>query len=182
MQLHVHLKALHECTDGIRLAASELLDEQWAGRNHERMVRRSCASLPCYLALLERERDVVGHVAVLRVVGDERSVIVESVVVARVQRGRGFGRVLMALAEQWIVENVDGVQCVYLSTRDRQGFYEHLGYEPIDYAVSAVHTGVGDMHKRLEALQLKRGGGSTRSAAGTTHSWYKKSIVNSGNW
>jgi N-acetylglutamate synthase-like GNAT family acetyltransferase len=63
----------------------------------------------------------------LRCVEDSEAVIAESVVVAERVRGRGYGRVIMELMHAQAQSL--GFQTVYLCTRDKRDFYQHLGYE-----------------------------------------------------
>ncbi|XP_074645026.1 uncharacterized protein LOC141901590 [Tubulanus polymorphus] len=49
------------------------------------------------------------------------------VVVRKSERGKGYGRVLMNMTEQHAVM-LNFTSC-YLTTHDKQNFYQHLGYE-----------------------------------------------------
>uniref|UniRef100_A0A0L8I1Z9 N-acetyltransferase domain-containing protein n=1 Tax=Octopus bimaculoides TaxID=37653 RepID=A0A0L8I1Z9_OCTBM len=65
-----------------------------------------------------------------RVVGIEKACFVESVLVDKEYRGQGLGRKIMIASEEFAARL--GFQTMYLSTHDKQGFYEHLGYQYCD--------------------------------------------------
>nr|XP_054759697.1 N-alpha-acetyltransferase 80-like [Lytechinus pictus] len=119
--------ALHEnthLTDG----CVEILNDEWprskAARLHS--ITKSCPTLPYSLILVENESTVVGYCRLAKVISDDKSVLVESVVVDKKRRGQGLGRCVMEMAEQHAAKA--GFHRMYLCTKDKQGFYQHLGY------------------------------------------------------
>ncbi|CAH1277721.1 NAT6 [Branchiostoma lanceolatum] len=110
----------------------ELLNSEWPRSQalRERNLEKSNDDLPCSIVMLERSRSgrekVVGYCKISRVLGMADSVVVESVVVSIENRGRGLGRRLMENMED--IAQRFGFKKVYLSTHDKQGFYERLGY------------------------------------------------------
>ncbi|XP_030812878.1 N-alpha-acetyltransferase 80 [Camarhynchus parvulus] len=122
-------------------ACAELLGEEWGKSRASRLhsLQRSSDAFPACLLLLrspaaprEGPCELVGHVRLSRVLSRPHDLFVESVVVARALRGRGYGRRLMEAAEQWA--RARGFRCLRLTTHDKQHFYAHLGYvlgEPV---------------------------------------------------
>ncbi|XP_057888224.1 N-alpha-acetyltransferase 80 [Melospiza georgiana] len=127
-------------------ACAELLGEEWGKSRASRLhsLQRSSDAFPACLLLLRSRGpsdspatrqgpcELVGHVRLSRVLSRPRDLFVESVVVARALRGRGYGRRLMEAAEQWA--RARGFRCLRLTTHDKQHFYAHLGYvlgEPV---------------------------------------------------
>ncbi|XP_022083069.1 N-acetyltransferase 6-like isoform X2 [Acanthaster planci] len=70
---------------------------------------------------------VIGYCRLAKVISVPSSVLIESVVVPKNLRGQGLGRQLMELAETHA--KMQGFTTMYLSTKDKQDFYAHLGYE-----------------------------------------------------
>ncbi|XP_058701289.1 N-alpha-acetyltransferase 80 isoform X2 [Poecile atricapillus] len=127
-------------------ACAKLLGEEWGKSRASRLhtLQRSSDAFPTCLVLLRSQGpsetpaaqegpcELVGHVRLSRVVGCPHDLFVESVVVARALRGRGYGRRLMEATEQWA--RARGFRCLHLTTHDKQHFYAHLGYvlgEPV---------------------------------------------------
>ncbi|KAL5008665.1 hypothetical protein ScPMuIL_014246 [Solemya velum] len=97
---------------------------------------------------------VVGHSRLSSVVGRDASCLIESVVVRRDLRGKGFGKELMKKSEEFARRS--GFTTMYLSTHDKQEFYRHIGYsvcEPI-LCVSASNLSE-HLIKKLIGLEIK---------------------------
>ncbi|XP_063071975.1 N-alpha-acetyltransferase 80-like [Engraulis encrasicolus] len=131
---------LHERWELVDTCAN-LLNAQWT-RSHAARVhslRQSCPSFPVCLVLLRRHHPqnqaadsgtpgsdtVLGHARLSRVLGC-MNLFVESVVVSRTERGKGFGRALMEGVEAYARQR--GFRRLCLTTHDQQYFYAHLGY------------------------------------------------------
>src|SRR3989338_6665758 len=74
-----------------------LLDDQWP-HSHKSMLLSSSDSLPLSVILVDPvESRVLGHAQLSDIVGDAECthIYISSVLVAPLQRGRGYGRVLM---------------------------------------------------------------------------------------
>ncbi|KAL9838820.1 LOW QUALITY PROTEIN: N-alpha-acetyltransferase 80 [Geothlypis trichas] len=120
-------------------ACAELLGEEWGKSRASRLhSQRSSDAFPACLLLLrsrgpsdspasrqEGPCELVGHVRLSRVLSRPHDLFVESVVVARALRGRGYGRRLMEAAEQWA--RARGFRCLRLTTHDKQHFYAPPG-------------------------------------------------------
>ncbi|KFV73814.1 N-acetyltransferase 6, partial [Dryobates pubescens] len=116
-------------------ACADLLGEEWGGSRASRLhtLQRSSDAFPaCLLLLRSPGPSLGGHVRLSRVAGRPRDLFLESVVVPRALRGRGYGRQLMEATERWA--RARGFVCLHLTTHDKQHFYAHLGYslgEPV---------------------------------------------------
>ncbi|XP_054633721.1 N-alpha-acetyltransferase 80 [Dunckerocampus dactyliophorus] len=111
---------------------ADLVNAEWqrsqAARVHS--LQKSCPDFPICLVLLmqgtgEAER-LLGHARLSRVVGHSGSLFVESVVVSKEERGKGYGRTLMEETERYAKSR--GFKRLCLTTHDKQHFYTHLGY------------------------------------------------------
>ncbi|XP_045911622.1 N-alpha-acetyltransferase 80 [Micropterus dolomieu] len=110
---------------------ADLVNSEWqrsqAARVHS--LQKSCPEFPICLVLLQGHREterLVGHARLSRVVGHNSSLFVESVVVSRAERGKGYGRTLMEEVERYAKSRAFKRLC--LTTHDKQHFYAHLGY------------------------------------------------------
>ncbi|KAM8830225.1 N-alpha-acetyltransferase 80 [Synchiropus picturatus] len=114
------------------VSCADLVNSEWqrsqAARAHS--LQKSSADFPVSLVLLEGLKEserLLGHARLSRVVGHSSSLFVESVVVSKAERGRGFGRTLMEETERYARRR--GFQRLFLTTHDKQHFYAHLGYK-----------------------------------------------------
>lgn len=113
------------------MPCADLVNSEWqrsqAARVHS--LQKSCQEFPICLVLLrgppEGER-LLGHSRLSRVIGHSSSLFVESVVVSKAERGRGYGRTLVEETERYARHR--GFRRLCLTTHDKQHFYAHLGY------------------------------------------------------
>ncbi|XP_025966393.1 N-alpha-acetyltransferase 80 [Dromaius novaehollandiae] len=127
-------------------ACAQLLGEEWGKSRASRLhsLQRSSDAFPTCLVLLQSwgpselptaEKSpcqLLGHVRLSRVAGHPHSLFVESVVVPKALRGKGYGRKLMEATERYA--QARGFHRLHLTTHDKQHFYAHLGYtlaEPV---------------------------------------------------
>jgi predicted N-acetyltransferase YhbS len=133
------LVPLHECDAGMLERVSTLLSERWpkGDRGASSQMAHSCDAFPTSLVLLESDnaQEPLGHLLLSRCLEDDRGLLAESVLVAAKLRGMGVGGRLMELMHAYARSK--GFATVYLSTRDKRDFYMHLGYRPIERAVTA---------------------------------------------
>nr|XP_004451867.1 N-alpha-acetyltransferase 80 [Dasypus novemcinctus]XP_004451868.1 N-alpha-acetyltransferase 80 [Dasypus novemcinctus] len=128
------LEPVH-CRPELLDACADLINEQWPRSRASRLhsLGQSSDAFPLCLMLLsprptpEAAPVVVGHARLSRVLDQPRSLLVETVVVARALRGRGFGRRLMEGLE--LFAQARGFCRLHLSTHDQLHFYAHLGYQ-----------------------------------------------------
>ncbi|XP_070825580.1 N-alpha-acetyltransferase 80 [Chaetodon trifascialis] len=113
------------------VACADLVNSEWqrsqAARVHS--LQKSCPEFPVCLVLLQGHREserLLGHARLSRVVGHSGSLFVESVVVSKAERGKGYGRTLMEETERYAKGR--GFKRLCLTTHDKQHFYAHLGY------------------------------------------------------
>ncbi|KAG7472279.1 hypothetical protein MATL_G00107160 [Megalops atlanticus] len=121
--LHQRLDLLEACAD--------LVNSEWQRSRGARIhaLQKSCHDFPVCLVLLLGSgvgEQLLGHARLSRVVGHSGSLFVESVVVTKAQRGKGYGRTLMEAAERYA--RARGFRRLCLTTHDKQHFYAHLGY------------------------------------------------------
>ncbi|XP_062283380.1 N-alpha-acetyltransferase 80 [Scomber scombrus] len=110
---------------------ADLVNSEWqrsqAARVHS--LQKSCAEFPVCLVLLQGHREterLLGHARLSQVVGHSGSLFVESVVVSKAERGKGYGRTLMEETERYAKSR--GFKRLCLTTHDKQHFYAHIGY------------------------------------------------------
>ncbi|KAI1892917.1 hypothetical protein AGOR_G00138450 [Albula goreensis] len=121
---------LHKRPDLVE-ACADLVNSEWQRSRGARVhaLQKSCHEFPVCLVLLQGAGDgekLLGHARLSQVVGHSGSLFVESVVVSKAQRGKGYGRTLMEAAERYARGR--GFQRLCLTTHDKQHFYAHLGY------------------------------------------------------
>ncbi|XP_012576102.1 PREDICTED: N-acetyltransferase 6 isoform X2 [Condylura cristata] len=128
------LEPVH-CRPELLEACADLINDQWPRSRASRLhsLGQSSDSFPLCLMLLgpgptpEAAPIVVGHARLSRVLDRPQSLLVETVVVARALRGRGFGRRLMEGLE--VFAQARGFHRLHLTTHDQRHFYSHLGYQ-----------------------------------------------------
>ncbi|XP_052057731.1 N-alpha-acetyltransferase 80-like [Mytilus californianus] len=123
----MHTCVLHKNNQYLEECAS-VLNEEWPRSKTARIhsLEKSCDKYPVNLVLVNDEDLPVGHSRLSIVVGREKSCFVESVVVKRSLRGKGLGKLLMQETENFA--RSEGFETMYLSTHDKQDFYQHVGY------------------------------------------------------
>ncbi|KAM4738043.1 N-alpha-acetyltransferase 80 [Anableps anableps] len=122
---------IHQRPD-LLVPCADLVNSEWqrsqAARIHS--LQKSCSEFPVCLVLLQgprgTEERLLGHARLSRVVGHSSSLFVESVVVSKQERGKGYGRILMEETELYAKRR--GFKRLCLTTHDKQHFYAHLGY------------------------------------------------------
>ncbi|XP_070591906.1 N-alpha-acetyltransferase 80 [Erythrolamprus reginae] len=133
---------LHKRPDLLE-ACADLINEEWKRSRTSRIhsLQKSSDNFPMCLVLIRTSRlteetaegktsntqcQLLGHARLSRVIGQPNSLFVETVVVAKALRGKGYGRKLMEAVENFA--KAHGYQHLYLTTHDKQHFYAHLGY------------------------------------------------------
>lgn len=133
---------LHQRPDLLE-ACADLINEEWKRSRTSRIhsLQRSTHNFPMCLVLIRTQRTVeetadgkmaksqcqlLGHARLSLVVGQPKSLFVETVVVAKALRGKGYGRKLMEAVEKYAKSR--GYNRLHLTTHDKQHFYAHLGY------------------------------------------------------
>ncbi|XP_064154307.1 N-alpha-acetyltransferase 80 isoform X2 [Anguilla rostrata] len=126
----VRVVPLHRRPDLVE-ACADLVNSEWQRSRGARIhgLQKSCQDFPVCLVLIQgpgNGEQLLGHARLSRVVGRSSSLFVESVVVSKAQRGKGYGRILMEETERYA--RARGFQRLCLTTHDKQHFYAHLGY------------------------------------------------------
>ncbi|XP_035512763.1 N-alpha-acetyltransferase 80 [Morone saxatilis] len=126
----IHAVPIHRRPD-LLVPCADLVNSEWqrsqAARVHS--LQKSCPEFPICLVLLLGHRQteqLLGHARLSRVVGHSSSLFVESVVVSKAERGKGYGRTLMEEIERYAKSR--GFKRLCLTTHDKQHFYAHIGY------------------------------------------------------
>ncbi|XP_055021500.1 N-alpha-acetyltransferase 80 isoform X2 [Boleophthalmus pectinirostris] len=121
---------IHQRWD-LLVPCADLVNSEWkrstAARVHS--LQKSCSEFPVCLVLLQGEKaceKILGHSRLSLVVGKSSSLFVESVVVAKTERGKGYGRALMEETEKYAKKR--GFKRLYLTTHDKQHFYKRMGF------------------------------------------------------
>ncbi|RWS26143.1 N-acetyltransferase 6-like protein [Leptotrombidium deliense] len=128
--MNVELLKLHENDEYLNECCS-LLNEEWPRSETARMhfLSKSNDKLPISFILIDKQSNcVIAHLRVKKDVLSDAAVI-ESVVVKRERRGKGYGKYIMNKAEQFIKQI--GFTTIKLTTKDKVSFYEKLGYQNI---------------------------------------------------
>ncbi|XP_069062912.1 N-alpha-acetyltransferase 80 [Pleurodeles waltl] len=128
-------------------ACADLINEEWKRSQASRMhsLQKSCDDFPVCLVLIKTQKaaqssdedvkvqsQLLGHARLARVLGQPKSLFVESVVISKQFRGKGHGWKLMEATEGYARSR--GFRQLHLTTHDKQHFYAHLGYalsEPV---------------------------------------------------
>ncbi|XP_037524267.1 uncharacterized protein LOC119401493 isoform X1 [Rhipicephalus sanguineus] len=99
VELHDHPEYINACC--------EILNNQWK-RSHAaryRSLSKSSSDLPVSLALIRHREgldgQVIGHAKLCRVLHNDEACFVESVLVIPEERGKGFGKLVMKLTEDY---------------------------------------------------------------------------------
>ncbi|XP_077531568.1 N-alpha-acetyltransferase 80 isoform X3 [Haemaphysalis longicornis] len=113
-------------------ACCNVLNNEWKRSHTARFhsLSKSSSNLPVSLVLLKplqgRESQLIGHSKLCRVLHDDKACFVESVIVIPEERGKGYGKLIMKLTEEYA--RTKGFARCYLSTHDKERFYEAIGY------------------------------------------------------
>ncbi|KAL3289167.1 hypothetical protein HHI36_003603 [Cryptolaemus montrouzieri] len=118
--LHERPEYMQECCN--------LLNDEWKRSDTARMrgLELSCDTLPTNLILLEN-KTLIGHLKLSSIPSITKGCFVESVVIQKPLRGKGYGTILMNMAEEYC-KNCLNLKEVYLSTKGQEEFYRKLGY------------------------------------------------------
>ncbi|RNA20302.1 N-acetyltransferase 6 isoform X3 [Brachionus plicatilis] len=143
---------LRELAEEYVQKAAQLVNSEWPRSQCQRVlslrqyVRSDKLKIPISLILVDTESDrVVGHASLASITTADdvtkNLVFIQSVVVDPEYRGKGLGKKIMLEAELYVAEYAKMPQhgliktnCdfLYLNTKDKQSFYEHLGYVRIE--------------------------------------------------
>ncbi|XP_068196691.1 N-alpha-acetyltransferase 80 [Antennarius striatus] len=129
-QENIHVVPIHRRPD-LLVPCADLVNSEWQRSQTARVhsLQKSCPEFPICLVLIQGRRQsesLLGHARLSRVVGQSGSLFVESVVVSKAERGKGYGRTLMEETERYAKSR--GFKRLCLTTHDKQHFYAHIGY------------------------------------------------------
>jgi len=133
----------------------QLLNSFWpisyGYRQH--ILERSNDNFPLSLVLLDTSKipeKVVGHVRASRVLGDDQSLMLTSVIVDQYYRGANVGKFMMHRSEDFARER--GFHHFYLTTTDSVGFYQKCGYklgQPVQ-RLSSNNINIQDLYRKFQ--------------------------------
>lgn len=105
-----------------------LLNKEWKRSETARLhsLQNSSDKLPTSLILLQNKK-LIGHLKLSVIPSIRNACFVESVIIDPNLRGKGYGKILMKEAEDYI-KNFLSLDTIYLSTKGQEKFYEKLGY------------------------------------------------------
>jgi GNAT superfamily N-acetyltransferase len=175
-----------ELTEEFLVQTAQLLNTEWP-----RSLNQRCSSLrslilketshsglkiPNSLILIDQKcnNKVIGHASLVSIsainshTSDETTrmhnlTFLQSLIVDKEYRGKGFGKLIMLLTENYLIEfrsqndsNTSSLNCqfLYLNTKDKQTFYEGLGYiriEPILFFTNRESSRCTEIMKSLFA-------------------------------
>lgn len=124
----LHVFPIHRCPSLIP-DCCDLINSEWPRSKSARLqsLYMSSEKFPMSLVLVRDETEVVGHVKLTEMKLGGTDIMVESMIIHKDHRGKGWGKILMEEAEQYLERR--GKKKTYLSTRGQEGFYKKLGYE-----------------------------------------------------
>ncbi|CAK8693261.1 N-alpha-acetyltransferase 80-like [Clavelina lepadiformis] len=139
--LHERVDLLDKCCD--------LLNTEWK-RSHgvrSRFLEKSNHEFPCSLLMLDEEM-LIGHARLSRIVSEEKSLLLTSVIIDPNRRGEGLGRKLLHLTEEYAKKR--GFTYLCLSSESKELFYKKCGF----YETSPVQQCSSNaLQSKFEMLQ-----------------------------
>lgn len=143
LPLHRHPEYLQTCCD--------LINSEWKRSNTARLrsLQSSCDRLPVSLILLKGKK-LIGHLKLSSIPGIKDACFVESVVILKEERKKGYGSVFMHKTEEFCRTHLK-INMIYLSTKGQEGFYSKLGYikcMPISMYGSFASNSVNNANNR----------------------------------
>ena len=106
------------------------------------------AGLPVTFVCVDQSADVIGAVGLDEHDLEERretSPWVTGMIVRPDRRGLGAGRLLMSQLERWAADH--GFDEVWVGTSAAAGFYERLGWEPLEIFTTSAAQRMSVLHK-----------------------------------
>ncbi|KAJ8925248.1 hypothetical protein NQ315_009076 [Exocentrus adspersus] len=127
-----------------------LINDEWKRSDTARLhsLQASCDQLPTSLILLQNQT-LVGHLKLTPIPRIQEACFVESVVIDKNFRGKGYGTILMKNAEEYCKKNLR-LNTIYLSTKGQEYFYNKLGYTeclPISIYGSCIPNSIAPKQK-----------------------------------
>jgi N-acetylglutamate synthase-like GNAT family acetyltransferase len=123
----IKMAKLHDCPHMLN-ACVKLLNEEWPRSETSRLhsLQQSRDSMPMSLILIDSNNKLIGHVKLKKELLNSKSAFIESLIVEKCERGKGFGKYIMKQIE--IIAKDLGLEKLVLTTTDKIGFYESLGF------------------------------------------------------
>ncbi|KAJ8972878.1 hypothetical protein NQ317_015783 [Molorchus minor] len=105
-----------------------LINDEWKRSDTARLhsLQNSCDTLPTSLILI-KDKKLIGHLKLSVIPSIKEACFVESVVIEKSLRGKGYGTILMRKAEDYCKSCLN-IDTIYLSTKGQEQFYSKIGY------------------------------------------------------
>lgn len=183
---------------------ANLLNSEWPRSTFERInnLKKTLTTteLPkCLILIHKQDNQVIGHLKVSQIEItshdsntqiNKKSFLIQSVIIHASHRKKGLGKLLMQNCEYLIKSLFDvntQLLSIYLSTKDKQLFYESLGYKRIEpfvfHIIEPNNSRKNEIIKQLLASMHKNSNQEPVSTVTTSdenstdnHTWYLKSI------
>lgn len=179
-----------------------LLNNEWPRSMMMRMrnLKSSMESLgtvdlPKSFVLLQKStKNIIGHLKLnfIQISGERSeelaqifdSVYLQSLVIQKELRGKGLGKLMMSLAEDFLAKNFHNFKILYLNTKDQQRFYESIGYVRTErFLFHVIESKKSACSKMISNLLGSLNTGSRLATANDSanneqfgNTWYKKSF------
>ncbi|RWS06288.1 N-acetyltransferase 6-like protein [Dinothrombium tinctorium] len=163
LKLHTNNEYLNECV--------AILNEEWPRSETARLhsLQKSCDNLPISLILADStHKRVIGHVRISREHFDHKCAFIETLLIRKEMRGKGFGKYLMEKSERFCEQM--GFTKIKLTTIDKIDFYARLGYKVINnrcenFATTKSETiEINGVHASLPASNVSQAVNSASSS------------------
>uniref|UniRef100_A0A915L5I4 N-acetyltransferase domain-containing protein n=1 Tax=Romanomermis culicivorax TaxID=13658 RepID=A0A915L5I4_ROMCU len=119
-----------------------ILNEEWPRSYNFRLLslKKSSINFPVSLILVNKGQNLVlGHSKLCKLPKSSTDCWLESVIVRKADRGKGFGRILMQMTEKFAKDQ--HFSTIHLTTRDKKDFYQKLGYKICEDSPPVVNVG-----------------------------------------
>ena len=150
--------------------------------------------LPVSLILILKQKNlVIGHVSlqlieILNLNIENPNVYLQSLVLRKDYRGKGLGKLILNLCEQYLIDYLKQNQTfykfneIYLNTKDQQKFYEACSYvkiEPIVFNTNSRNLKFNSIIKNLLSSSSNKmlSNSSDNNNDNNICTWYKKKFI-----
>lgn len=147
--IHHYPQYLTQCCD--------MINSEWKRSTTARMrsLESSNDNLPTSLILLDKKQ-VIGHCRLISIPSLSNSCFIETVVIHKDLRGRGYGTYLMKKAEEYVKKRLH-LDIIYLVTSDKEKFYAKLGYRvcgPVSIYGCFINKCQGTLLKNVQSTNV----------------------------
>lgn len=121
VKVHENVHLIEQCID--------LLNDEWPREKATRMktLQKSTNDFPLCLVLVDENEAVIGFVKLSSERPFNMNIFLESLIVSKANRSKGFGRFIMSQVEQIVKSS--GYGRITLTTTDKEAFYLKMGFK-----------------------------------------------------